>query len=192
MVEQSIVDGHLLVFAHEDEAHAFGDIPHFVTGVGKIRAATELADACARGMVERVTVLGTAGLLDDDLDLETVYRIRAVTQHDFSLPSPVIELADLGTVASTVPATVIATGDTFVASDEDRVRLAASGAGLVDMESYAYAHVCQRYGVELEIFKIPSDSADSSTTQQTWDEIVKHKSEQLHAFAVAQGIIIGF
>ena len=34
----------------------------------------------------------------------------------------------------------------------------------------------------LQVFKVPSDFADSSTTQDEWDQIVFHKSEQLRAF----------
>lgn len=50
------------------------------------------------------------------------------------------------------------------------------------MESYAYTSVCARFGVALELFKIPSDFADSATTDEEWDTIVFRKSEQLRAF----------
>ena len=33
----------LLVSAHRDEASAFADVPHVVTGVGKVNAAVSLA-----------------------------------------------------------------------------------------------------------------------------------------------------
>lgn len=186
-----VVDGRLLVFAHEDEARAFESIPHLVTGIGKIRAATELTRALLDGAVDRVTVLGTAGLLDDDLDLDTVYRIHSVLQHDFALPSPTYELESFRGEAGDVPSAVLATGDAFISDDVDRRRLADLGAALVDMESYAYAHVCHRFGVDLEIFKVPSDFADSETTQQTWDDIVAQKSEELFRFAGEHGLFEG-
>ncbi|MFC7766095.1 phosphorylase family protein [Leucobacter soli] len=161
----------LLVFAHDDEAAAFAEagVPHLVTGVGKINATLELTRAllAAAGArpIDAVVVLGTAGAIADAARLDTVYQIESAVQHDYSLPSPRLELpVPLGAelVAETA---VIATGDVFVQDDAQRVAIAASGAALVDMESYAYAAVCARLGVPLRIFKTPSDFADSSTTQ---------------------------
>lgn len=176
----------LLVFAHEDEAVAFAEagVPHLITGVGKINASFELTQAilAARAAgrdVERVVVLGTAGAVSDEARLDAVYQISAAVQHDFSLPSPRLEL---GGSRIADPA-VIATGDVFVQDDVQRVAIEAAGATLVDMESYAYASVCGRLGVPLQVFKAPSDFADSSTTQDEWDGVVGSKSEQLLAFA---------
>ena len=189
----------LLVFAHRDEATAFADVPHLVTGVGKVNAAVSLAAALAgvetsagagtsagaeAPAFDRVVVLGTAGVVGegaDRLSLEEVYQIRGVVQHDFSLPSP--ELIPAGELMLPVEQTaVIATGDVFVKNDAQREAIAALGAALVDMEAYAFAAVCARYDVPLHIFKIPSDFADSSTTDAEWDEIVFRKSEQLREF----------
>lgn len=176
----------LLVFAHDDEATAFAEAEaaHLVTGVGKINATFELTrailDARAQGRgVEEVVVLGTAGAVSDAARLDTVYQVVAAVQHDYSLPSPRIELGG-EIVADTA---VIATGDVFVQDDEQRVAIEAAGAMLVDMESYAYAAVCRRLGIPLRVFKVPSDFADSATTQGEWDGIVTSKSRQLLAFA---------
>lgn len=175
----------LLVFAHGDEAEAFAaaDIPHLITGVGKINATfaltRALGDAKANGRaIDRVVVLGTAGAVSDTARLDTVYQVSAAIQHDLSLPSPRL---DLGGREIAEPA-VIATGDVFVQDDTQRAALEAAGATLVDMESYAFAAVCQQLEISLQIFKSPSDFADSSTTQGEWDGIVGSKSSQLLAF----------
>ncbi len=177
----------LLVFAHADEAEVFAaaGVPHLVTGVGKINAtlalSTALLEAAAAGTpVERVVVLGTAGAVSDEARLDTVYQVTGVVQHDFSLPSPKISPAGATIAPSTA---TIATGDVFVQNDAQREAISALGATLVDMESYAYAVVCERLGVPLQLFKVPSDFADSSTTQDEWDGIVVSKSQQLFAFA---------
>ncbi len=173
----------LLVFAHRDEASAFADVPHLITGVGKVQGAVGLAAALAEGDVDRVVVLGTAGVVGDGpdrLSLEGVVQITGVVQHDFSLPSP--ELAPSGDVLLPERTATIATGDVFVKDDAQRAHISGLGAALVDMEAYAYASVCARFGVALQIFKIPSDFADSSTTDEEWDTIVFRKSEQLRAF----------
>ncbi|PRI10248.1 purine-nucleoside phosphorylase [Leucobacter massiliensis] len=174
----------LLVFAHRDEAHAFSDLPHLVTGVGKVSAAVSLSAALAGGGVERVVVLGTAGVVSDGPrrpSLDEVYQIEQVVQHDFSLPSPALRPAG-ETILPAPSRTVLATGDVFVQNDAQRARIAALGAELVDMEAYAYARVCEQFAVPLQIFKVPSDFADSSTTDAEWDTIVFRKSEQLREF----------
>ena len=177
----------LLVFAHSDEATAFAQagVPHLLTGVGKVNAAMSLTDAIfAAGLrdIERVVVLGTAGVVSDGPSLDLVYQISAAVQHDFSLPSPRLEPA--GQLLTETA--VIATGDVFVKSDEQRQLIAELGATLVDMETYAYASVCARLGVPLQVFKAPSDFADSSTTDEEWDTVVFTKSDQLFAFAQAR------
>lgn len=177
----------LLVFAHSDEATAFAaaGVPHLLTGVGKVNAALGLADAIlAAGPreVDRVVVLGTAGLVGEGLSLDIVYQISAAVQHDFSLPSPRLEPAG-ELIAETA---VIATGDVFVKDDEQRRLIAELGAALVDMETYAYASVCAKLGVPLQVFKAPSDFADSATTDEEWDTVVFSKSDQLLQFAEAR------
>ncbi len=177
----------LLVFAHSDEATTFAaaGVPHLLTGVGKVNAALGLADAIMQAgpnRPDRVVVLGTAGVVGEGPSLDTVYQIAAAVQHDFSLPSPRIEPSGL-IIAETA---VIATGDVFVKDDEQRRLISELGATLVDMETYAYATVCARLGVPLQVFKAPSDFADSSTTDEEWDTVVFTKSDQLFAFAEAR------
>lgn len=182
--EEYVTRRTLFVFAHADEAFAFAraGIAHVVTGIGKINAAAQLSRALLDGeggSYDRVVVFGTAGAISSDAQLDTVYQITAVEQHDFSLPSPRIELSG----EQLAPQAIIATGDVFVQDDEQRARIAATGATLVDMETYAFARVCELFAVPLQVFKVPSDFADSSTTLDEWDGIVRAKSEQLLEFA---------
>lgn len=175
----------LLVFAHGDEAEAFAEaqVPHLVSGVGKINATLALSRALLSaepGQISRVVVLGTAGAIGESARLDTVYQVTEVVQHDFSLPSPAVVPAGEILAAHTA---VIATGDVFVQDDAQREALARLGATLVDMESYAFAVVCEQLGVPLQLFKVPSDFADSSTTQDEWDGVAVSKSRQLFEFA---------
>lgn len=199
---QTIMRSRLLVFAHADEAQAFVDVPHFVSGIGKISATVNLGERLSQGDVSEVVVLGTAGMLDDGLDFDAVHRIGYVMQHDFEFPSDVVRIEQDGSVSLIDPLTweagtpeistgeaVIATGDVFVKDDLLRASLIAQGAQLVDMESYAFAVLCRVYEVPLTIYKIPSDTADSATTNQSWDDIVAVKSRQLREFAQAQGLL---
>lgn len=183
----------LLVFAHQDEAVAFADVPHLVTGVGKINAATALAHTLASAQLkgeayELITVLGTAGIVGGSHTLDEVVEITGAVQHDFSLPSPLLRCgsaAGLAAITGVTQATV-ATADVFVQDDAQRERIAKLGATLCDMEIYAYVQIAQVFHTPIRVFKIPSDFADSATTQQHWDDIVHLKSRQLRAFYDAQ------
>ncbi len=191
-----MTDKTLLVFAHSDEASAFADVEHLVTGVGKVNAAVSLAAVLAgvaradvaradvaAAPIGRVVVLGTAGVVGDGearLDLDTVYQITEVLQHDFSLPSSTLQPS--GDLVLPDATAIIATGDVFVKNDEQRAHIHSLGASLVDMEAYAFASVCERFGVPLQVFKVPSDFADSGTTDEEWDAIVSRKSVQLREF----------
>lgn len=206
----------LLVFAHHDEATAFAEVPHLITGIGKVNAAVLLSRALAAGEVSEVIVLGTAGMLDDTLDLETVYQVSSAVQHDFEFVSPTIQLGEKGHLAlhkgslasadledipgatgptrvveerqSQIPTATIATGDVFLTDDADRERIGGEAA-LVDMETYAYARACVAFHVPLRVFKVPSDRADGETTHETWDTTVARKSQQLLEFAQEHQLI---
>ncbi|WP_431711551.1 purine-nucleoside phosphorylase [Glutamicibacter uratoxydans] len=177
----------LHVFAHQGEATAFADVPHVVTGIGKINAAVSLASELASGQYDRVVVLGTAGVVADGEqrpNMDTVYQITEVLQHDFPLPTEV--LRPRGEILLPNQQLTMATGDVFVSDDQQRIRIASLGATLVDMEGYAYTSICERFDVPLQIFKVPSDFADSNTTIDDWFAVVARKSAQLRAFWDAQ------
>ncbi|MGO4296193.1 phosphorylase family protein [Glutamicibacter sp. MCAF14] len=174
----------LLVFAHADEAVAFADVEHLISGVGKVNASVALAGALASGDIKNVVVLGTAGVVghadEDRPSLDTIYQITKLIQHDFPLPSADVD--PTGEVLLPDNKVTMATGDVFVSDDEQRIHIKSLGASLVDMEGYAYGSICQRFNVPLQIFKIPSDYADDSASIDEWDEIAKQKSVQLREF----------
>ncbi|MFR0636913.1 purine-nucleoside phosphorylase [Arthrobacter sp. LS16] len=160
--------------------------------MGKIDGAVALAGALAGGHYERVVVLGTAGVIvvlgtagvivdgEQRPDMDTIYQVTTVIQHDFPLESAPLRPA--GGVLLPERQLTMATGDVFVSDDDQRIRIAGLGAQLVDMEGYAYASVCERFNVPLQIFKVPSDFADSSTTIDDWFAVVARKSRQLRKF----------
>ena len=136
-----------------------------VTGIGKVAAASAVTEALlARridGSAPTVFNIGTVGALRDGLS--GLFLPSTVINHDINGdairalgydPADVLHL-DGG------DGSVLASGDVFVTDPEVRRRLAAR-AGLVDMEGYAVAFVCQRLGVPVRLIKHVSDQADDT------------------------------
>ena len=164
----------LLVFAHPDEAQAFQDVPHIVTGFGKVNAAFGLTKAILETKPTRVFVLGTAGSLKDGLGTN-VYQVKTAFQHDapFSnAPHQAIGEEVFGQYVA------IATGDTFVADSVKKAECLGLGADMVDMESAVYLQVGGALQVPVYVLKTPSDDADEGA-DKLWDVVVRECSERL-------------
>jgi adenosylhomocysteine nucleosidase len=173
----------LLVAALASELVAFpDDLPGFhrlVTGPGKLQATYALTRALDATAYDEVVVVGTAGAIDARLEA-SVYEIAAALQHDVtdidgivgqhvSLPS----LVELGAEGVT-----IATGDHFVDDAEAVEVIRPLGAGLVDMETYAYIWVAQRFEVPIRVLKAVSDRAQDGAITD-WHAAVAACSHQL-------------
>lgn len=175
----------LLVVAHPDELTAFpAEIPGFdilLTGPGKLPAAHELTRALDAKTYDEVVVVGTAGVVAGALG-PGIHEVAAAVQHD------VFDLAGVRGRHISMPERVetgaegvtIATGDVFV-DDADAVALIQSlGGQLVDMETYVYIWVAQRFGIPIRVFKAVSDDAQDGATTG-WDDAVAACSRALYA-----------
>jgi Nucleoside phosphorylase len=173
----------LLVAALEAELVAFpADLPGFdrlVTGPGKLQATFALTRALDAKPYDEVLVVGTAGAIDGRIEA-SVYDVDAAIQHDVtdidgivgqhvSLPDRV----ELGREGIT-----IATGDHFVDDSEAVSVIRPLGAGLVDMETYAYVWVAQQFGVPIRVLKSVSDRAQDDAITD-WRATVAACSAQL-------------
>jgi adenosylhomocysteine nucleosidase len=165
----------LVVVAVLEEAQAFAHrVPTLVTGVGKVRAATATTWAAMAYRPSVILNLGTAGALRPGaLASGVVHEIGTVLQHDVngraiarlagSDPSPRLELGDSGVV--------LATGDRFISSPQDRDALAEQ-AHLVDMEGYAVAASATRLGIPVRLAKTISDDAGHGAATSWSDALV--------------------
>jgi adenosylhomocysteine nucleosidase len=180
----------LLVAALEAELVAFPpDLPGFdrlITGPGKMQATYSLTRALLEASYEEIVVVGTAGAIDGRLD-GSVYEIDAAIQHDVtdidgivgqhvSLPAR-LELGREGVT--------IATGDHFVDDAEAVAVIRPLGAGLVDMETYAYAWVAEQFGVPIRVIKAISDRAQDDAITD-WRTAVTACSGRLREFMLAE------
>ena len=159
-------------------------------GVGKVNAAL-----CAEAMItefspDLVINTGVAGSLTEELSVLDVALAKAVVQHDFDLtcfgrkPG---EIPDLGAEIHADPAItlaiegivkgmgvkcrcgVIATGDRFIASEEEKTALAERfGAIACEMEGGAIGHVCRVNKIPFAVVRAISDSADNPMDYETF------------------------
>jgi adenosylhomocysteine nucleosidase len=74
---------------------------------------------------------------------------------------------------------VLASGDVFVTHPDVRAEL-AERAQLVDMEGYAVAYACLRFGSRVELVKHVSDNADESALD--WPAMVDASARELGAW----------
>jgi adenosylhomocysteine nucleosidase len=166
----------------EEVAHVSG-VEVLVTGVGKAVGAAALARRLAASDRPSLVVnVGTAGALR--AGVSGLIEVDHVTQHDFPyaaielLAGPVDRGYRLHPEAAPFPvaefpadATVLATGDVFVADPVRAAQIAAGGVALVDMEGFAYAAACASFGVAMRCVKAVSDSADDDAGASWLDTI---------------------
>lgn len=157
----------LVVAALEAEvAPLRGRVPLCVTGPGKVLAAAGLAHALAGGPPPDVVVnVGSAGATHPGVARGTVLEVGRVVERDTNL-AEVLSAVGIHHDA-VVPLGVgvtLGTGDTFVGTAE-MAALAGRGVDLVDMEAYAYARVCQRFGVPLRCAKVVTDDGSLADWQ---------------------------
>lgn len=176
----------LLVAALDSELSAFpATLPGFdrlVTGPGKLQATYALTRALDAASYDEIVVVGTAGGIDPTLE-DGVHEVGSAFQHD------VTDLDGISGQHVSLPARVstgrdgvlIATGDHFVDDAEVTAVIRPTGAGLVDMETYAYIWVAGQFGVPIRVFRAISDSAEDGALTD-WRDAVARCSAQLRAF----------
>ena len=160
-----------------EAAHVPEGMPVVVTGLGKTAAAVATTQALLEADRDGLTVvnIGTAGALRDGV--VGLHEVGRVLNHDISADAiralgydPQDELV-VGTSG-----VVLASGDVFVTDPVVRDVLAAR-AHLVDMEGYAVAFACARFGVPVRLVKHVSDTADESALD--WPALVDRSARVL-------------
>ncbi|CAN5249332.1 MAG: nucleosidase [Nocardioides sp.] len=160
----------LIVAATRAEAvHLPGTIASVITGIGKTAAAVGVSRYLARHPeVTEVVNIGSAGALRDGLD--GIHEVGQVLNHDMSadlIRSMGYDAREWLTVGES--GVLLASGDTFVADQATRARL-AEVAHLVDMEGYAVAWAAEAFDVPVRLVKHVSDHADEGSMD--WPSLV--------------------
>jgi adenosylhomocysteine nucleosidase len=170
----------LLVVALEKELprdYVPDDYNIIYTGIGKVNAAIVLTKALTSNPFYDVVInYGTAGATDQDvsgelldvgwvmerdMDLTVLGLPKYVVRHD---QKPMIATSNLDTEI------VCGTGDSF-----DRPQLPYH---IVDMEAYALAKVCKKFGIIFKCYKYISDTDDDEDPGEAWKENVSKGAEK--------------
>jgi adenosylhomocysteine nucleosidase len=135
-------------------------------GVGKINAAVATTEALLKQRRALVVNYGTCGKISKSL--YGLVEISRVLQRDMMAmplaPRGVTPSCEGHILESGREGAVCGTGDSFVTSDDPW--LTVNKVDVVDMELFAIANVCERFGVPWRAFKYVTDSADDAAHRQ--------------------------
>ncbi|HWW48151.1 MAG TPA: 5'-methylthioadenosine nucleosidase [Xanthobacteraceae bacterium] len=142
------------------------------TGVGKVNTAIVTTQILSGEKPSLVVNYGTAGKIDTSL--HGLVEISHVIQRDMMTmplaPRGTTPLSDGPQIFSSGAGSVVCgTGDSFVTAADPW--LGENNVGVVDMELFAIASVCHRYGVRWRSFKFITDDANESAPDH-WTENV--------------------
>lgn len=172
----------LFVFALESEAAGeFDDCNKLICGIGKVNAAYELTRSIQTCKPELIINLGSAGsnvfergdvicctkFIQRDMDVRGLgYQLY---ETPFSTQPIVLEY---GLTIEGLPVGICGTGDNFEMSH------AATIYDVVDMESFALAHVAKKENIPFLCLKYISDGADGGAADD-WSVQVHKAAEAL-------------
>lgn len=145
--------------------------PVIYTGVGKVQAATKLAQALCKATKPNLIVnYGTAGGLNPML--KGMYEIGTFVQRDMcaepQAPRGSIPFSEplIGDIKTASPKSQVrcGTGDSFVMEPDPWY--VTYDVDCVDMEGWALAYVAKEYGIPFRSFKYISDMADENAAEE--------------------------
>ena len=159
-----------ILCALPQEVEGLYDTEIFFTGVGKVNAASTTEQIIKDYKPELIINYGTAGAVNPNVNglvrvTGFVDRDMDATPQGFKLGQTPFEKEQdilLGT-----PILVCGSGDTF-AVEKPKI-----DCDLVDMEAYAIAKVCKKYGVKFLCYKYISDSADGDAPEDWAKNVAK-------------------
>lgn len=148
------------------------------TGVGKINAASVATAAILAHQPSLIINFGTAGKINRGLD--GLLEIAHVIQRDMlAMPLAARGVTPLSDEPSNYSSGFgnarCGTGDSFVTASDSWLH--EQNIDVVDMELFAIAHTCHRYGVPWRAFKFITDDANEASASDWADNV--HRGEVL-------------
>lgn len=157
-----------VLIALREEAPELASLPWvFFTGVGKVNAAIAATEVIIKYSPQRIINFGTAGGITVTSGL---YQCTEFVQRDMNCKALGCALGQTpGELTVSIghdTALTCSTGDHFVSDPTLSIP-----ADIVDMEAYAIAKVCDRFGVEFKCWKYITDQANASA-HSDWQQLV--------------------
>jgi adenosylhomocysteine nucleosidase len=152
------------------------------TGIGKVNAASVVAEAVERYQPSRVFNFGTAGGITVAHGLHQACKFVQRDMQCFKLGARPGEtpFESTGVVLELGDGLTCSTGDNFVTDPTLEIP-----ADLVDMEAYAIAKICFRKNLKFYCYKFVSDSANEHAYRD-WEDMIssgqQHYIEKLKEF----------
>jgi adenosylhomocysteine nucleosidase len=144
-----------------DKARAPEGVEVIYSGVGKVNAASAATLSLLAMRPALVINYGTAGKIDETL--RGLVEVAHVVQRDM-MAMPLAPRGrtpyspELDRLSSGHGHVICGTGDSFVTTSDPW--LIENRIGIVDMELFAIAHVCERHSVPWRAFKFITDDAN--------------------------------
>lgn len=159
------------------------EVVDVITGIGKASAAMSLTQACIQHKPAFVVNIGTAGtfahsvgdivvsrhFVDRDLASTALPGVVAEIKGDLELPFRLPSALSRGGQTDDL---TVSTGDDFVTEGN------RPGADVVDMEAFAEALVCRKFGIPFVSVKYVTDIIGQNSTEQ-WAEKLQAAREGL-------------
>lgn len=144
-----------------DGANVPSGVRVIFTGVGKIKTAVAVTEAILTDRPALIVNYGTVGRINTALS--GLVEVGRVLQRDMNAaplaPRGATPLSsDPAVLESGNAGVTCGTGDSFVTSFDPW--LVEQGVDVVDMELFAVAHICARFGVPWRSFKFITDDAN--------------------------------
>jgi adenosylhomocysteine nucleosidase len=167
----------IVLIAIREEAPDLGHMMNlFYTGVGKVNAAMTAGEVIAKYRPQRIINFGTAGGITVGPGL---HECTQFVQRDMSCEAlgctpgqtPFETAVHIGNTSGLT----CSTGDNFVINPQLHIP-----ADLVDMEAYAIAKACEKYGVEFVCWKYISDQANQNAHSDWQQQVAQGQSHYVN------------
>ena len=147
----------------------------FYTGVGKVNAAMIASEVIAKYRPQRIINFGTAGGITV---LPGFYQCTQFIQRDMTCEAlgcvPGQTPFETGVYLGNSNGLTCSTGDNFVMNPKLEIP-----ADVVDMEAYAIAKACAKYGVEFVCWKYISDQANQDAHNDWQQQVSQGQSHYI-------------
>jgi adenosylhomocysteine nucleosidase len=166
----------IILIALPEEAPELAHLMNlFYTGVGKVNAAMVASEVIAKYRPRRIINFGTAGGITV---APGFYQCTQFVQRDMTCEALGCVLGqtpfETGIHIGNTSGLTCSTGDNFVMNPELKIP-----ADVVDMEAYAIAKTCARYGVEFGCWKYISDQANQHAHNDWKQQVAQGQSHYI-------------